>query len=184
MSGPVIRIYLKNSLEPSPCPVATPLVKLLFSLREQRPYLALLALLFLLHRIGVKYFISEDRIGAIGHEYQLIDDDGHPDARRGSKWATAALYDLFPAENKVLKAVGEFNQSRILVEGNHVEHWLNGVKVLEYELGSDRFKAAIAQSKFTDVAGFGAKFRTPILLQDHGDEVWFRSVKIRQLASK
>ena len=74
---------------------------------------------------------------------------------------------------------GEINQSRILVKGNHVEHWLNGVKVLEYECGSEDVKAAVAASKFKTTAGFGSKLKGHILLQDHQSEVWFRNVKIR-----
>jgi Domain of Unknown Function (DUF1080) len=74
--------------------------------------------------------------------------------------------------------VGEWNQSRILVKGRHVEHWLNARKVLEYELGSPELKAAIARSKFKDVAGFGTRIKGHILLQDHGDEVCYRGVKI------
>lgn len=130
---------------------------------------------------GVKYFISEQRVGAIGHEYQIIDDSSHPDAGRGSNRTSGALYDLLDPENKVLEPVGAFNHSRIIVQGHHVEHWLNGLKVLAYELGSERLKAAIARSKFKDVEGFGTKFRTPILLQDHGDEVCYRNIKIRLL---
>lgn len=81
----------------------------------------------------------------------------------------------------MLRPVGEFNRSRILVQGKHVEHWLNNVKVLEYELESGELRAAIAASKFKDVPSFGAKPKAPILLQDHGDEVWFRNLKIREM---
>ena len=79
-----------------------------------------------------------------------------------------------------LEPPGEINQSRILVKGNHVEHWLNGVKVLEYECGSEVVKAAVAASKFKTTAGFGDKLTGHILLQDHQSEVWFRNVKIRE----
>ena len=77
---------------------------------------------------------------------------------------------------------GEINFSRILVKGNHVEHWLNGTKVLEYELGSDAVKAAVAQSKFKNVAGFGTRIKGHILLQAHTGEVFFRNIKIRDLS--
>jgi len=130
---------------------------------------------------GLKYFISEDRIGAIGHEYQLIDDARHPDAQHGAKRMTAALYDVLSPQNTHVKPAGEFNKSRILVQGNHVEHWLNGTRVLQYELGSGELKAGIADSKFKDVSGYGTKFDTPILLQDHGNEICFRNIKIRSL---
>lgn len=131
---------------------------------------------------GLKYFISEDRGGAIGHEYQIV---GHEHDSRATNplWKNGAFYDVLPAESAVMMPPGIFNQSRLIVQANHVEHWLNGVKVLEYELGSDRVSTAIARSKFKDVKGFGAKFKTPILLQDHGAEVRFRNIKIRQLRS-
>jgi hypothetical protein len=131
---------------------------------------------------GVKYLVTEERSGPIAHEYQVLDDDKHPDAQVGSHRRTAAFYDVLPPNSKkVLRPVGEFNISRILVKGNHVEHWLNGAKVLEYELDSDALKAAIEKSKFKNVAGFEKKIKGPILLQDHGDEVCYRNLKIREL---
>lgn len=134
---------------------------------------------------GVKYFVTEERDGPVAHEYQVLDDDKHPDGRIGPHRQTAAFYDVLPPDSKkVLRPVGEFNLSRILVKGNHVEHWLNGTKVLEYELDSDALKAAIAKSKFKNVAGFGTKIKGHILLQDHGDEVYFRNLKIRELPAR
>src|SRR5262245_27356996 len=98
---------------------------------------------------GVKYLVVEDRSGPIAHEYQVIVDARHPDAKVGPHRSTAALYDAIPAPaTKKSKPAGEINTSRILVNGNHVEHWLNGAKVLEYELGSDALMAAKAKSKF------------------------------------
>jgi pimeloyl-ACP methyl ester carboxylesterase len=131
---------------------------------------------------GLKYLVTEQRPGAPGHEYQLIDDQGHADAKNGAKRMTASFYDVLPpVENKPLKPAGEWNSSRILLKGNHVEHWLNGAKVLEYELGSDVVKKAVAASKFKSAPGFGEKIRGHIMLTDHGDEAWFRNIKIREL---
>ena len=130
---------------------------------------------------GVKYLVTEERSGPIAHEYQLIDDSKHPDAKIGEQRQTAALYDALPAARKTLRPVGEFNESRVLIRGRHVEHWLNGRKVLEYELESEALMAAKAKSKFKDVAGWGTKLKGHILLQDHGDEIAFRNVKILPL---
>ena len=134
---------------------------------------------------GLKYFISDDRKGgAVGHEYQMLDDDKHPDGKKGLNRQTAALYDVLDPVNRPVKKPGETNQSRVLVKGMHVEHWLNGAKVLEYELGSDALKAAIAKSKFKTVEGFGTRFPGRLLLQDHGDEIFIRNLKLRDLAAK
>lgn len=130
---------------------------------------------------GVKYFIDEARKSAIGHEYQLIDDAAHPDAKLGPKRQTAALYDALSASKAKVRPAGEINRTRIVVRGNHVEHWLNGDKVLSYEIGSAELAQAKAASKFKDEAKWGTKFATPILLQDHGDEVWFRNIRFREL---
>ena len=134
---------------------------------------------------GVKYLVVENRDGPIAHEYQVIDDVKHPDALIGPHRATGALYDVIAAPaNKPLKPAGQVNAGRILVTGNHVEHWLNGVKIIEYELGSPALKAATAKSKFKDVAGWPDKLKGHILLQDHGDEVAFFNIKIRELPAK
>jgi hypothetical protein len=131
---------------------------------------------------GVKYLVTEDRSGPIAHEYQLIDDARHPDALIGPHRQTASLYDAISAPaNKPVKPAGEINTSRIVVNGMHVEHWLNGVKVIEYELESPALMAAKAKSKFKNEAGWGTKLKGHILLQDHGDEVAFRNIRIREL---
>jgi hypothetical protein len=134
---------------------------------------------------GVKYFITETRNAAIGHEYQMIDDEREPDAKvAGGKHVTASFYDVLkPTAKLPTKPPGEINQSRIVVKGNHVEHWLNGEKVLEYECGSDPVKVAVAGSKFKTAAGFGNKIKGHILLQDHHSEVWFRNLRIYELST-
>ena len=130
---------------------------------------------------GVKYFILEDLDSAIGHEYQLIDDERHADAKVGPHRQTAALYDVLPAADRPTKPAGEWNTTRIVVRGQTVEHWLNGKKVLQYELNSPDLNAAIAKSKFKSIDRFGKRQNGHLLLQDHGDQVWFRNIKIRRL---
>jgi hypothetical protein len=128
---------------------------------------------------GVKYFVLEDHDSAIGHEYQLIDDERHADARRGPSRQTAALYDVLGAENRPVKPAGQWNESRLVVRGAVVEHWLNGARVLQYELGSASLRAAIAESKFAGVPRFGTRVQGHILLQDHGEVVCFRNIAVR-----
>jgi len=128
---------------------------------------------------GVKYFIIEKR-GAIGHEYQMMDDAGKTD-----KHSTGSFYDVLPTGGeKPMKPAGEINQSRILVRGTHVEHWLNGKMVLEYECGSPEVVRAVANSKFKNVEGFGLPHLAPILLTDHSDGCSFRNIKVRVPVSK
>lgn len=132
---------------------------------------------------GLKYFVIPSR-GPIGHEYQMLDDERHPDGKLAQgKRLTATFYDVLKRQNDVKpKEMMEVNQSRVLVQGNHVEHWLNGQKVLEYELGSDDLKKAISQSKFNKEEKFGVRFPGRILLQDHNNQVWVRNIKIRDLS--
>jgi hypothetical protein len=137
---------------------------------------------------GLKYLVDEamakKQDEGIGFEYQMLDDALHPDAKKGvnGNRTAGSLYDLIPAaKDKVLLPPGQWNESRVLIENDHVEHWLNGRKVLSFERTSPEFKKLIADSKFKDTPGFGDVGRGPILLQDHGDEVWVRSVKIHPL---
>jgi len=130
---------------------------------------------------GMKYFVLEDMDSAIGHEYQMIDDERHPDAKIGPHRQTAAFYDVFPAHDRPIKPAGEWNTSEVIVKGKHVTHILNGKTVLDYDLESPELKAAIAKSKFKDIARFGKPQNGHILLQDHGDQVWYRKVEIKRL---
>lgn len=140
---------------------------------------------------GVKYFILEDQPSAIGHEYQIIDDERHADAKIGPHRQTAAFYDVLAAQlPRPIKPAGEWNTSRVRVApsrivpgGTRVYHYLNNVRVLEYELDSPDLRAAVAKSKFKDIARFGKLQKGHILLQDHGDRVWYRNVKIKRLAA-
>jgi hypothetical protein len=132
---------------------------------------------------GVKYFVLEDMDSAIGHEYQIIDDQKHPDALIGPERQTASFYDVLSASSRPVRPVGEFNESRVVVSGTRVEHWLNGTRVLQYELEAPALKVAVQDSKFKDVARFGTRQKGHILLQDHGDAVWYRNIRIRPLGS-
>jgi hypothetical protein len=130
---------------------------------------------------GVKYFVLEDQDAAIGHEYQIIDDERHADAKIGPHRQTAAFYDVFPAHDRPLKPAGEWNASEVIVKGTHVTHVLNGKTVLEYDLGSPALMAAIDKSKFKGIARFGKPQNGHILVQDHGDQVWYRKIEIKKL---
>jgi hypothetical protein len=135
---------------------------------------------------GVKYFVTEDYTStgsAIGLEYQVLDDQRHPDAKMGrdGNRTVASLYDLIPAANKRFMGVGQWNAGHIVSLNGHVEHWLNGFKVLEYERGSEDYRKLVQESKYKDFPGFGEAEKGHILLQDHGNEVCFRSIKIREL---
>jgi hypothetical protein len=135
---------------------------------------------------GIKYNVSEDMStsyppnhAALGFEYQILDDDGHPDAQVSNSHTAAALYDLIAPQNKNLKPVGKFNTARIIFQGNHGEHWINGVKVLEYDLETPQMNDLMAASKYKDITDFAKKRKGHIVLQDHTDSVWFRNIKIR-----
>jgi hypothetical protein len=123
----------------------------------------------------------------LGLEYQILDDERHPDAKLGHDGdrKLGALYDLLPpGPNKHVNPVGEWNHLRIVSRGRHVEHWLNGEKILDYDRGSEAFRQAVAASKFSKVPGFGGWEDGHILLQEHGSEVSFRDLKIRILPAE
>lgn len=138
---------------------------------------------------GVKYFVteSEKNMGsAIGLEYQVLDDEKHPDAKMGSiqNRTLASLYDLIPSvrEPRARRKIGEWNRGMVVVQPNGwVTHYLNGWKMLEYQRGAQYYYALVAKSKYAQWPNFGMSPKGRILLQDHGNEVWFRSIKIQEL---
>ena len=115
-----------------------------------------------------------------GVEMQVLDDARHPDGR-SPLTSAGALYAIYPAPRGVVRPAGEWNTVRIVVNGKHVEHWLNGVKVVEAELGSPDWEARVKRSKFATMPRYGRNDSGHIGLQDHGDRVAYRNIKIRVL---
>jgi hypothetical protein len=141
---------------------------------------------------GLKYFVVEHspkpKGSAFGLEFQVLDDDKHPDAKlgRNGNRTVGSLYDLIPAKNKKANPIGQWNTGRVLSKGKHVEHWLNGTKVVDYERGSEKFRELVALSKYKTPeynanGRFGEAPKGHILLQDHGNKVSYRNIKIKTL---
>ena len=132
---------------------------------------------------GVMYRVAETGSAPYqtGPEYQVLDDDKHPDGRN-PKTSAGSLYALIaPSKKTILKPVGEFNSSRIVFKKNKVEHWLNGAKTVEYEWGSEEVKGLITTSKFASMKEFMTRKEGHVDFQHHGQEVWFRNMRIRRL---
>lgn len=135
---------------------------------------------------GIKYFFTEyEKGGLLGLEFQIIDDATNPDAKMGinGNRVCGSLYDMFPpSPNWKVRPVGGWNTTLIKSKGKHVEHWLNGIKILEFDRGSEVYMKALSLSKYREaVPSFGSVTEGRILLQDHESEVSFRNIKIRKL---
>ncbi len=138
---------------------------------------------------GIKYYVDTDINkgpgSSIGLEYQILDDENHPDAKLGNHEGSrtvASLYDLIQADPaKPVNPVGEWNTAHIVSKDDTVEHWLNGMKVLEYKRGSDNFRKLVSESKYDQWPDFGELEKGRILIQDHGDRVSFKNIKIKEL---
>jgi len=132
---------------------------------------------------GVMYRVSlGDRKPYLsGPEYQVLDDEKHHDGKKPSTSA-GALYALYVPENKTLNAVGQWNTSKIVLQGKKVEHWLNGTKVVDAEIDSADWKAKVESSKFKTWEKFGKNKSGHLCFQDHGDKVWYRSIKVKVLS--
>ena len=136
---------------------------------------------------GIKYFvdteINDGALRSIGCEYQILDDNMHPDAKAGlsGNHKLACLYDLIPPKDVKDNGPDKWNTARIVVKGNHIQHWLNGQMTVEYYRGTPEWKEVVSKSKFKDIAGFGETMEGRILLQEHGDAVAFKNIKIREI---
>ncbi len=136
---------------------------------------------------GIKYFVDTDLNkgsgSAIGCEFQILDDRNHPDAGLGvgGNRTLGSLYDLIPAPKNKPYLYGAFNTAMVVVNGNRVEHWLNGTKIIEYERNNQMWDALVDYSKYKDWPDFGNAGEGLLLLQDHGDEVSFQNIKIKEL---
>jgi len=131
---------------------------------------------------GIMYRVSEDQdtTWLSGPEMQILDDGGHPN-KDNPKTRAGTMYDLYACNFNVSRPAGEWNHAVVRVVGTKVEHWLNGWKVVETDLAGDEFKALVAAAKFKDMPRFGKNASGHVALQDHGDDVWFRNLKVREL---
>jgi hypothetical protein len=136
---------------------------------------------------GIKYFVDTEAnngsLASIGCEYQVLDDKNHPDAKAGinGNRTLAGLYDLLTPKDVIDNGFGYWNTARIIVKDNKVQHWLNGKMTVEYERGNEKWRALVAGSKFKTSPGFGEVKEGRILLQDHGNVVYFKNIKIREM---
>ncbi len=136
---------------------------------------------------GIKYFVDTEKnngsLSGIGCEYQVLDDKNHPDAKAGiaGNRTLAGLYDLIPPKNVKDNGTDNWNRAAIVVKGNKVQHWLNGQMTVEYERGNQAWKDLVATSKFKTSPGFGEVEEGRILLQDHGNIVSYKNIKIREI---
>jgi hypothetical protein len=136
---------------------------------------------------GIKYFVdiesNNGALASIGCEYQILDDKLHPDAKLGINGdrTLAGLYDLIPPKTKIDNGPDKWNHATIIVKGNHIQHWLNGQLTVEYDRGTPARKELVATSKFKTSPGFGEVAEGRLLLQDHGNVVSFKNIKIREI---